>query len=140
MSKQDDKIEVENVNTPGRVTRVNRAKYEAMRGALLPALPKEAPGMTVADAKAALLADLSPELFPGGETSGWWLKTVQLDLEAKGILARSPTKPLRIYRTGKSALSYRRASRSQPPRISKPPSKSQAQAGINGLSRRSVVT
>ena len=31
----DDKIEIENVNTPGRTERVDRAKYIAMRDALL---------------------------------------------------------------------------------------------------------
>ncbi|MEL6200637.1 MAG: hypothetical protein AAFR09_10620 [Pseudomonadota bacterium] len=31
----DDKIEVENINTPGRSTRVNAAKYQAMRKAYL---------------------------------------------------------------------------------------------------------
>ena len=94
----DDKIEVENVNVPGHVTRVDRAKYEAMRAAYLGTLTDEAPGMTAAEAKEALLAVLDQELFPGGKTSGWWMKSVQLDLEAKGIVARSQTKPLRFYR------------------------------------------
>ena len=93
----EEKIEIQNVVSPGHVSRVRRDKYEAMRDALLAVLPAEAPGMSVADAKAALLSSLPQELFPGGSTAGWWLKAVQLDLEAKGVLARS-TKPVRLYR------------------------------------------
>jgi hypothetical protein len=33
---------------------------------------------------------------PGGATAGWWLKAVRLDLEAKGIVAREKTTPLRL--------------------------------------------
>lgn len=98
MSKAGDKIEVENINTPNRTERVDRVKYMAMREALLPVLPTTPPGMTVAEAKTALLENLPEDVFPGGATAGWWLKTVQLDLEAKGVIARSPTKPIRIYR------------------------------------------
>ena len=94
-----DKIEVQNINAPDHITRVDRAKYEAMKTALLSTLTTEAPGITVAEAKAALLPHLDAALFPGGVTSGWWLKCVQLDLEAKGLIARSPTKPLRIFQT-----------------------------------------
>lgn len=101
MSDADGKIEVESISTPGRTQRLDRAKYMAMREALLPVLPNRAPGMTVAEAKAALLASLSEELFPGGEKAGWWLKAVQLDLEAKGVIARGSGAPVRLFRTGK---------------------------------------
>ncbi|MFY0632588.1 MAG: hypothetical protein JXQ91_02150 [Vannielia sp.] len=95
----DEKIEVENVNTPGKTTRVNRAKYEAMREALLAVLPTEPPGMKVPEAKAALLPALPGDLFPGGDTAGWWLKCVQLDLEAKGTIARAPKSPVRLFKS-----------------------------------------
>lgn len=95
-----DKIEVENVNVPGHVTRVDATKYQAMKTALLAVLPAAEPGITVKDAKEALQPSLPDDLFPGGSTSGWWLKCVQLDLEAKGLVARLPTKPMRIMRTG----------------------------------------
>lgn len=94
----DDKIVVENPNTPGRTERINRAKYDAMRAALLPILPDDPPGLKVAEAKAALLPHLDSTLFPGGEKAGWWLKAVQLDLEAKGIIARIKGSPARLYR------------------------------------------
>jgi hypothetical protein len=94
----DDKIEIENVNKPGKSERVDRAKYLAMRKALLAALPEEAPGLTVPDAKEALLPLLPDELFPQGATAGWWLKAVQLDLEAKGVIKRAPRKPVHLYR------------------------------------------
>lgn len=94
----DDKIEIENVITPGRTNRVNRAKYMAMRDALLAVLPSEAPGLKVADAKEALLPRLPDDLFPQGKTAGWWLKAVQLDLEAKGVIRRAPLKPVQLYR------------------------------------------
>ncbi|SEL92450.1 hypothetical protein SAMN04515666_106137 [Bosea lupini] len=98
----DDKIEIENVNKPGRSERVDRAKYQAMRKALLATLPDEAPGLTVPDAKEALLPLLSDELFPQGATAGWWLKAVQLDLEAKGVIKRAPRKPVHLYRLAAS--------------------------------------
>lgn len=98
MPEKSEKITIENIASPGHSYRVDRAKYEAMRAALLAILPAGAPGLTVADARAALLPHLSEALFPGGEKAGWWLKAVHLDLEAKGVLARS-VKPVRLFRT-----------------------------------------
>ncbi|MDO4706510.1 MAG: hypothetical protein Q4A98_09950 [Comamonadaceae bacterium] len=76
---------------------MDRAKYLAMREALLAILPPEPPGITVAQVKEALLPQV---LFPGGLSAGWWLKAVQLDLEAKGIIQRAPVKPVHLYRAG----------------------------------------
>lgn len=95
----DDMIEIESISSPHRTTRVNRAKYEAMRDSLLRVLPQSPPGLKVAQAKAALLPHLPEALFPAGSTAGWWLKAVQLDLEAKGVIARAPEKPVQLYRT-----------------------------------------
>jgi hypothetical protein len=90
---------VKNVNVPGYSTRVNAPKYAAMRRALLSVLPKTAPGLTQADMFHAVLTHLPSDLFPGGAKSNWWAKTVQLDLEAKRLVAREKTKPLRWHRT-----------------------------------------
>lgn len=92
-----DMIEVENVNTPGTVNRVNAAKYTDMRKAFEQALPREAPGLSQSETLDAVKPSLDQELFPGGATCGWWAKTVQLDLEAKGLLVRQQTKPLRWH-------------------------------------------
>jgi hypothetical protein len=99
MPKVDDRIEIQNFTSPGHVQRVDRAKYQAMRDALLQVLPASAPGLTVAEAKARLLPLLPEALFPGGDKAGWWLKAAQLDLEAKGIVRREATKPLRLHRS-----------------------------------------
>jgi hypothetical protein len=99
MPKADDRIEIENFTSPGHVQRVDRAKYEAMREALLQVLPVGAPGLTVAEAKERLLPLLPEALFPGGDKAGWWLKAAQLDLEAKGVVRREATKPLRLHRS-----------------------------------------
>jgi hypothetical protein len=90
-----DKIEVQNINTPSRVTRVDAAKYTAMKSAMLAGMPRDTL-MTMKDIRAALDPHLDQTLFPGGATAGWWLKTVQLDLEAKRILKRAPGSPLRL--------------------------------------------
>jgi hypothetical protein len=37
-------------------------------------------------ALASALLHLPQNLFPGGAKAGWWAKTVQLDLEARGLL------------------------------------------------------
>jgi hypothetical protein len=99
MSDADGKITIESATSPGHTQRVDRAKYMAMRDALIAVLPKEPPGITVAEAKKALLLHLPDALFPGGDKAGWWLKAVQLDLEAKGAIGRGATKPVRLFRT-----------------------------------------
>jgi hypothetical protein len=93
-----DKLEVQNVGQPGKTSRVDAAKYAEMRAAVLTVTPTEAPGIAVADLIEAVKPHLSPALFPGGETAGWWVKCVQLDLEAKGLLKRAPKSPVRLYR------------------------------------------
>ena len=88
---------IENVGQPGKTYRVDRAKYEAARAAVLAVLPREAPGMAVADLTRAVTPLLPQDLFPGGATAGWWVKAVQLDLEAKRVLLRAPKAPVRLW-------------------------------------------
>ena len=97
MADSDDKITIQNVVSPGHTYHVNRAKYMAMREALMAILPAGPPGITVAAAKQALLPHLDAVLFPGGAKVGWWLKAVQLDMEAKGTIERAPSAPVRLF-------------------------------------------
>jgi hypothetical protein len=88
---------VENVNHPGKTTRLDAAKYKLARAAMLKFLPKTAPGLTQAEMMKAMRQALPRDLFPG-TTSSWWMKSVQLDLEAKGLVVRDKGKPLRWRR------------------------------------------
>jgi hypothetical protein len=94
-TNKTETIEIENVNHPGHVKRGDAAMYEAMKRAFLKILSTKSPGLTEADIRERVIAHLPEELFPEGAKAGWWAKTVQLDLEAKGVIAREKTKPLR---------------------------------------------
>jgi hypothetical protein len=93
-----ERIEIENVLQPGKTYRVDAEKFAAMRDAVLAELPGEEPGLTPGELKARVLGRLPEALFPGGDKAGWWLKAVQLDLEAKRAIARAPAAPVRLYR------------------------------------------
>jgi hypothetical protein len=83
-------------NKPKYRRAVDKTKYDAMKKALLKFFPKKAPGKTqtqmVKKAKT-----VNKRLFPG-TTAQWWAKCVQLDLEARSVLVREKTKPLRWHR------------------------------------------
>lgn len=102
MSKAKDagpKVTVRNVNVPGWTGKVDAAKYEAMKSALLRILPRTAPGLTQTEMRNKVIFHLPEHLFPGGEKADWWSKCVQLDLEAEGEIERERTsKPLRWHR------------------------------------------
>lgn len=89
-----EKVEIQNVLQPGKTYRVDAAKFAAARAAMLDFLPKTSPGMTQSEMTAAMRTALSPDQFPG-TTAGWWMKAVQLDQEAKGVVVREKSKPLR---------------------------------------------
>ena len=97
MSKSE-RIEIQNVLSPGHLVRVDAEKYGAMKQALLSVLPKQGPGVTAAELGAGIRRVLSQELFPGGAKAGWWMKAVQLDLEAKKVIVRVAGRPLRWHR------------------------------------------
>ena len=97
------RVRIENVNHPGSSTTVDAGLYNAMRDALLEVLPAAAPGMTESQLRQAVLPKLPEDLFPGGERAGWWSKAVQLDLEAKGLIDREPSRPLRWHRASEDA-------------------------------------
>jgi hypothetical protein len=100
MAKPEGRVEILNIKSPGHVVRVDAAKYEAMKRAILSVLPRESPGLTVAELKQRVLPQLPEHLYPGGAKAGWWLKGVQLDLEARGVVVREDTKPLRLHAIG----------------------------------------
>lgn len=92
------KIEVRNINAPNHITNVDKAKYDAMYAAMMQVLPDDPPGMSVSDVIAAVKPMLPEDLYPGGKTSGWWVKCVQLDLEFKKVIARAPKPPVRLHK------------------------------------------
>jgi hypothetical protein len=96
--RRPGRVTVENVNHPEHTSTVDAGMYQAMRAALLTVLPADAPGLTQIQMQDAVVSHLPDDLFPGGAKAGWWAKTVQLDLEAKGVIAREPCKPLRWHR------------------------------------------
>ncbi len=93
------KILVENVNVPGYTHPVDAAHYEAMKKVLLRVLPKAGPGLTQEEMWTAAHKVADRTLFPDRGKVGWWVKSVQLDLEAKKVIVRDKAaKPLRWRR------------------------------------------
>ncbi len=93
----EDTIEIRTIE--GKPWRVNRAKFEAMDRALMTVLPADPPGLSFAELKQAIQAELDQTLFPGGEKAGWWMKSVQLNHEFQGIVKRTKGSPLRFFKT-----------------------------------------
>ncbi len=86
------KVEVENINAPEHKVNLNADKYGAMFDAMMTVM--QTTPMTYAQIKAGVLPLLPDAHFPAGKTAGWWIKSVQLDQEAKGTIIRHATKPL----------------------------------------------
>ncbi|HET6846384.1 MAG TPA: hypothetical protein VFH29_06085 [Anaerolineales bacterium] len=91
-------VSVRTPNKPGYVSRVDAIKYEAMRRTMMRVLPRKAPGLTQQEMWDALSRIAPKAHFPDRGKVGWWMKSVQLDLEAKNVLVREDTKPLRWHR------------------------------------------
>jgi len=93
-----DKVVVENINVPGRTSRVNKIKYSAMKEAFLAVLSIDISGITQKEMLVLIQPHLPQELFPESAKSGWWTKTTQFDLESEGVIKRNKSKPLTWYR------------------------------------------
>jgi len=72
--------------------------YNEMCRVTLIVLPETPPWLSQMEIRAAVVTNLSPKLFPSNTKADWWLKLVQVDLEAKSILCSMPFKSLRWHR------------------------------------------
>jgi hypothetical protein len=99
MSIKTGKVALENVNTPGKFSNVDAVKYAAMKKAFLEVLPNSSPSLTQSEIQEKVKKHLPEDRFPQGITSAWWAKTVQLDLESKGVVTRESCKPLRWFKS-----------------------------------------
>ncbi len=87
-------VDVLNILQPGKIYKRNAEKYQAARKAYLKFMPAKGPGLTQTEMHEAMKKAL-PSF---GSTAGWWMKTVQLDAEARGEVVRDTGKPLRWKR------------------------------------------
>ena len=72
-------------------TRLRRDRYTAARRAILDAVRTHGP-LTLD----ALVEAASDRLDPGLGSLHWYVRTVKLDLEARGVLARDRSRPHRV--------------------------------------------
>lgn len=92
-----ERVVVRTPNVTAHSSTVDKAKYDAMRAVLAKVIPKGPPGVTQNEMIAAATHAAPAKIWPGGEKVGWWVKCVQLDQEAQGLLKRDGGKPLRWY-------------------------------------------
>ena len=79
-------------------TRVRTDAYEAYRRALLKVIPKDRSGVPFMQLGEVVVEHL-PEEIRGTTRPLWWVTTVKLDLEARGLIERVPkSSPQRVRR------------------------------------------
>ena len=82
--------------------RIVRAKYSAMRRAILKVTPNHAPGVRFAALRELVPAHLPTSIFGPEDSVSWYVTTVKLDLEARGLIERVPgAKPQHLRRVKK---------------------------------------
>lgn len=72
-------------------TRIDRDKYDEMKRALLKLIPRHADGIAFGRLREVLPDELDAEVYSGASVS-WYLTTIKLDLEARGLIERVPGK------------------------------------------------
>ena len=81
--------------------RILKWKYDAVRRAILEALPREGPGLPFQDLNEAVGRHLTTEESESLGSVPWYVVTVKLDLEARGEIVRiQGARPQRLVRTG----------------------------------------
>lgn len=71
--------------------RVTKATYDAYRDAAMQVIPNDETGIELQPLIEGIVALLPAELRES-TSPGWWMMTVKLDLEARGVIERVPGK------------------------------------------------
>ncbi|MBX3054445.1 MAG: hypothetical protein KF753_23435 [Caldilineaceae bacterium] len=71
--------------------RVTKATYDAYRAAFLQVVPKDEQGIELQPLIDGIVPLLPPDVRDS-TSPGWWMMSVKLDLEARGVIERVPGK------------------------------------------------
>jgi hypothetical protein len=86
--------------TPGKApTRIDAWKFDLVAGAIVAELPKGAPGVAFSELGSRVYERLAPAERARLGSLPWYLTTVKLELEVRGVIARSEGTPQRLWRT-----------------------------------------
>ena len=98
--RADERVEALHPDPKKKGTRISKGMYEAVREAILDAVPGEEPGLRFMDLSREVEQRAPRRLF-GTASVGWYTTTVKLDLEASGLIERVPgVSPQRLVRAG----------------------------------------
>ena len=95
-------IQARNVNHPEYTEPLKEEKYLIIKAAILAVLPENGAGTSFDELDNSVRDYLDEQsvdmnLFPKPGSVRWYTKTVQLDLEARGLIERIPkTAPMRL--------------------------------------------
>lgn len=81
-------VSVKNVNKPQTKTRIDAAKYDLMRDALLAVIPRSTDGVAFGDLPDLVTAYFKRHRHAWSGSIKWYVTTVKLDLEAHGLIRR----------------------------------------------------
>ena len=99
--RADERVEALHPDPKKKGTRISKEMYEAIREAILDAVPGEEPGLRFMDLSREV-EQRAPERLFGNASVGWYTTTVKLDLEARGLIKRVPgVSPQRLVRAGR---------------------------------------
>lgn len=98
---EPEMVELLNANTGRAGGRLPRRRYDAMRKALLKAVPRAKSGVPYKDLKARVKPLLPKWWQEEGWSVSWHIATVKLDLQARGIIENVPgARPMQVRRIG----------------------------------------
>ncbi|MGE3182075.1 MAG: hypothetical protein AB7N71_10620 [Phycisphaerae bacterium] len=79
---------------------IERAKYDAMKSAILRSVGRSRTGILFQELPQLVRDQLPEAIFPRNGSVMWYVTTVKLDLEARGLIERVPGKsPQRLRRS-----------------------------------------
>lgn len=93
-------------NTGRDNVRIDQKKYDAVRRAIMKAVPRGKDGIAFKELPQAVKRQLPGGEIPGGGALNWYVTVVKLDMEMRGELQRLPdAKPQRLRRPAKRSPS-----------------------------------
>ena len=99
MPKAEERIKTLNPDPEKSGTRISRAKYEAVRRAILKVVPAAGDGLPFKELPSRVRNELPKRDLATLGSVSWYTTTVKLDLEARGELKRVPgARPQRLLK------------------------------------------